>query len=318
MKKITKEDYERMRGWIYRYGVHIQIAKFQFFLENGSQDEVVKALSFYQNPDGGFISFDFDNWNQNSSPVALFYAYYILKDIGITDKNHPMIQGMIKYMENCEYCTDKGCFWSIPSNNHYPCQPYYLYPTAPWHAKDWPAENYVNNSYVEFVLKYFDKNSPMYHKILQVIEYRISFLPRLKEFYGFTGEIEQGMESYDWLTLIRTIRQYGIKSYEECEILEKELLELTKTYANPSVYEELLKNRRKIDLEERGEVIPDAILDEMVESVCHNQDWCKEALVCENPEKRFQEISQISSIAWPIEELVNKLIQLKKYDRIEE
>lgn len=318
MKRVSKNDYTRMQAWIYRYAFNINLVKFQFFFEHGSEDDVVRALSYFQNKDGGFISFDPDCWNQNSSPVATFSAYDLLKDIGLTDKNHPMIQGMIRYFENCEYCTDKGCFWSIPSNNHYPCEQYYLYPTAPWHAKGWPAENYINGKYVNFVLRYFEKDSLMYQKILKVIDYRIQFMVRLKEFYSFTNDIEQWMETEDWIRLIRTLKEYGMRSCEECELLEEQLLNLVKSYAKPSTYENALKLVKKLDLKENGEELSSDMLDEMVDSICKNQAWCEDGLRCENPVEKLKEKAHVGYIFWPIFDLIDKLVLLKKYGRIEE
>lgn len=318
MKTVSKDNFVRMKGWIYRYAFNINLVKFQFFFEHGSEDDVVRALSYFQNKDGGFISFDPDCWNQNSSPVATFSAYDLLKDIGLTDKNHPMIQGMIRYFENCEYCTDKGCFWSIPSNNHYPCEQYYLYPTAPWHAKGWPAENYINGKYVNFVLRYFEKDSLMYQKILKVIDYRIQFMVRLKEFYSFTNDIEQWMETEDWIRLIRTLKEYGMRSCEECELLEEQLLNLVQSYAKPSTYENALKLVKKLDLKENGEELSSDMLDEMVDSICKNQAWCEDGLRCENPVEKLKEKAHVGYIFWPIFDLIDKLVLLKKYGRIEE
>ncbi len=317
MKKLSKENYKQMVRWIYRYAFHIDLTTFQFFLEDGSSDNVVKALSFYQNEDGGFLSFDPDCWNPNSSPVSTLIAYKTLREVGIADKNHPMLQSIIAYIRNCEYCTDKGCYWSIPSNNQYPCESYYLYPHAPWHPVDWPAESYTNGIYVDFVLTYFEKESFMYEKILNVIDYRIAILEKYIEFCSFTSGIEQTMEANDWLDFIYAIEKHGQKTKEECQLLKENLLEMVKNNAKPEVYQPVLNRAKERDeIETRG-YIPDDILDEIVDSISDNRDWSKNGLICDNPEKRIKELTNIGYLMWPIIELIDKLKKLKQHQRIE-
>ncbi|HWT76333.1 MAG TPA: hypothetical protein VN258_16675 [Mobilitalea sp.] len=317
MKKLSKESYQRMRAWIYRYAFHVDLTTFQFFLEGGSNEAVVQALSFYQNKDGGFVSFDPDCWNPNSSPLATLSAYKTLRDVGIADKNHPMIKSMTRYIENCEYCTDKGCFWSIPSNNQYPCQPFYLYPHAPWHPADWSAECYTNGSYVDFALTYFDKGSPMYDKIQSVIDYRISIMSQYKEFCSFTYDIEQEIEANDWLEFILSLEKHGIKSKKECEELQNNLLDIIREYAKPSVYKTVTNRIKEREVIETYGYITDDILDEIIDSISNSRDWSENGLQCDNPEERLKEITCVGNLLWPIVELIDKLRKLKQYNRIE-
>ena len=316
-KTITKETYQRMRRWIYRYAFHIDLTLFQFHIENGTKEEVVKALSFYQNEDGGFVSFDPDCWNPNSSPLATLSAYDTLKEIGITDKNHEMVKAMINYMSQCEYCTEQGCYWSIPSNNKYPSQAYFLFPHAPWHPEDWPAEGYVNGKYVDFVLTYYTEDSPMYQKIRKVIDYRISNLQKYQEFCSFTCDMEQEIETNDWLNLFEALEKHQIMSRDECDILQNQLLAMTKEYAQPSVYESMIRQLKEKESISTYGYLTDDILDEMIDSICINRDWSEDGLLCNNPEERVKELTCIGNIMWPIVELINKLAKLKRHHRIE-
>lgn len=317
MKVITAENYQRMRSWIYRYAFNVDLATFRYFMEDGTQEEVVKALSFYQNEDGGFIGFDPDCWNPNSSPLGTLSAYDTLKSVGITDKSHPMIQSMIHYIENCDYCTEKGCYWSIPSNNHYPSQSYFLYPHAPWHPDEWPAEGYINGKYVDFILTYFEKETKMYQKILKVIAFRISFMDRLSEFCSFTSEIEQNIEADDWLTFINALEKHGIKSKNECVQLREKLMNLLKEHSMENVFSNMEKQIKEAEAVQNTGSIPEDILDEMVDDISINRYWSKDGLVCDNPEEKLDEMTRVYNLMWPIVELIDKLEKLKRYDRIE-
>lgn len=317
MKLVTVEDYKRMRAWIYRYASYNYLTTFRYFMEGGSQEEVVRALSFYQNEDGGFMSFDPDCWNPNSSPLGTLTAFDTLRSIGITDKNHPMIQEMIQYIEKCDYCTEKGCYWSIPSNNQYPSQSYFLYPHAPWHPDDWPAEGYINGKYVDFVLAYFDQDTQMYQKIRKVITYRITFMDRLSEFCSFTSEIEQNIEAEDWLRFIGALERHGAKSKAECSELKDKLKRILKQYGNQNVYHYIEKQMKVEEAVINTGRIPDDILDEMVDEITINRLWSKDGLVCDKPEEKIDEMTRVYTLLWPIVELIEKLEKLKRFNRIE-
>lgn len=71
----------------------LELALWQFHFENGSADSVLRALSFYQNEDGGFgHGLEADNWNPLSSPLTTqtateaLYAVDALED-GFTHRS---------------------------------------------------------------------------------------------------------------------------------------------------------------------------------------------------------------------------------------
>lgn len=318
MRKVSQEDYQRMRRWIYRFAFHIDLTLFQYYMENGSKEEVVKVLSFYQNQDGGFTSFDPDCWNPESAPVPTMSAYNTLKQLEITEKDNPMIQAMIEYISHCDYFTEKGAYWSIPSNNHYPSASYFLFPHAPWHPDEWPAEGYINGSYVDFVLTYFSEDSPMYQKILKVIEYRLQNVSMYQKFCSFTSVIEQEIEANDWLTLFDALEKHNMKSKEECDSLRNQVITIVRQYADPSVNESITRRMKETEAMETTGQLTEELLDEMVDSICLNRDWSEGGLRCDNPEERLKSLTCIGNIMWPIVELIDKLAKLKKHNRIEE
>ncbi|WP_147297416.1 hypothetical protein [Lachnotalea glycerini] len=151
---------------------------------------------------------------------------------------------MMKYFERGEVWTEHGCLWSIPTNNEYPVQPWYLFPNAPWFPEDWPPENYTNANFIKFVLNYFDKNSKIYNNVYNIIDYRLSFMSKLSNFFTFAkSDIEQTIETNDWIEFIRCLQKYNLKSNDECVQLFTELLNIMKPTANQDVYENCNKIR---------------------------------------------------------------------------
>lgn len=182
MKLLTKENYKQLRRYIYRHARHLDVVRWQYFFEGGSKQTVLDALSFYQNEDGGFgYGLEIDNQNPHSSPVQTGWAYSVLEEIECDSPTEPMVQDIIRYYENCEYVTELGSCWSIPTNNHYPCQPWYFYPNASEFPTDWPPENYGNHYVIEFAFKCCDKSSVFYQKILKMIGYRLSIMPKFSD-----------------------------------------------------------------------------------------------------------------------------------------
>ena len=91
--RLTNQTYLKARSFIYRNARPLDIARWQYHFEGGSKDAVLTALSSYQNEDGGFgHALEPDAWNPNSSPIQTWVAMEILREIGFTDKTHPIIQ----------------------------------------------------------------------------------------------------------------------------------------------------------------------------------------------------------------------------------
>ena len=312
MKTLGKDHFLCMRQWVYLFARHLDIARWRCAFENGSPEEVVEALKVYQNPDGGFgHGLEPDNLNPHSSPVQTFMAWGILKEIGCSGKEQPMVRDMMRYLEGCEYVTEKGCYWSIPSNNEYPCQLWYHFPHRPRFQDVWPPEAYCNASLVEFVLHYFDRESPFYQKVLRIIDYRLSFMPQLPVFLkAAEHSIEHAIEADDWQRLIRILEEYGIKSREECERLNAALLELLTASPFPWVREDVA---RKI----RGGEYSEEELDAMIDRLCRGREWNPEGLRCSDPEKRINELETVGALWWPINDLIGDLRRLKAAGRLE-
>ncbi len=113
--------YEKVRKWMYRNARPLELARWQYHFEGGSKEAVVNCLLAYQNEDGGFgHALEADSWNPDSAPIQVFHAIEIVREIGFTDREHPIIQGILRYLASGKDM--EGELWSsnIPSNNDYP------------------------------------------------------------------------------------------------------------------------------------------------------------------------------------------------------
>lgn len=319
MKRLSKEEFQRIRQWVYLFARHLDITRWQYWFENGSREAVADALMVYQNPDGGFgHGLEPDNMNPNSSPFPTFMAWEILQEIGCDSKDYPMIQDIMRYLENCEYVTDKGCYWAIPSNNEYPCQLWYHFPHRPRFQDVWPPEAYCNSGLVNFILQYYGKDSPMYQKMLRIIDYRISFLPQLPVFLKAAEyDVEHSMEANDWQHLICLLDRHGPRSHEECQRLNDLLLELLKASPYPHVRDDI---ERRIDSGVPNDDPPSwEDLDRIVDRLSHGQSWNQDGLRCQEAEceQRMSEMNA-GGLWWPINDAIRDLRLLKEAGRIEE
>lgn len=175
MKKISKEAFDQIRIWIYRNSRQIELVLWQYEFENGSKEAVLSALSCYQNEDGGFgNTLEPDCWNPESSPYTTLCAIDKLRNIDFKDTSHPIIQGIIRYLESGVHFNGEGWLFSIPSNNHYP--------RAPWWTYDPKANKYehkgVTLGLVCFILQFVNKESELYK---QAFELAKKLLSKLKE-----------------------------------------------------------------------------------------------------------------------------------------
>lgn len=149
--------FEKAKEFIYKNARPIDFARWKFLFEDGSANDVVTALSVYQNKDGGFgNALEPDCWNPNSSPIQTWVATEIIKEIKLENREHPIIQGILKYLSSGKDFDGHIWFNSIPSNDQYP--------HAPWWDYD-PNQVLAYNptaSLLGFVLKYAKKDSEFY------------------------------------------------------------------------------------------------------------------------------------------------------------
>jgi hypothetical protein len=151
--------FEKARVFIYRNARPLDLARWQYHFEKGSKKAVLDALAYYQNADGGFgHGLEADSWNPNSSPIQTWTATEILHEIDCTDSAHPIIQGVLHYLESGN--DFDGHFWYnvVKSNNDYPHAPW-------WHTE---SVSTSHNDYnptaclAGFIVRFADKQSNLY------------------------------------------------------------------------------------------------------------------------------------------------------------
>ena len=199
LKKLSKKAFEEIRAWVYRNARNIELTLWKYEFENGCADDVVSALSCYQNADGGFAhALEPDCWNPESSPYTTLNAIGKLEKIGFTDTGHPIVRGILKYLESCAYSNENGWYFSIPSNN--------ACPRAPWWTFDEDANEYehigVTAEIACFALQYAEKDSALYKKSRAIAA---KLLSQINE-PGNKGDM--GLSGY--CTLIDNIEKTGL------------------------------------------------------------------------------------------------------------
>lgn len=208
MRKLSEKSFEEIRKWVYQNARLFELTRWKYEFEHGSKEEVLSALSLYQNEDGGFgNALEPDNWNPNSSPYTTLYAIDILKDINATDSSHPIMKGIIKYLDGGDHYDENGWLFSIPSNNEYP--------HAPWWTYDREANQYesigVSAGIASFIIEFIDPNTQLYKKALSVID-RLILKLNSTDNYG-----DMGAKGY--ITLKNTLHKLGLAGKYDMEVV---------------------------------------------------------------------------------------------------
>ena len=109
--------YNEIKTWMYRNARHVELCLWQYFFEDGDKKAVADALLSYQNEDGGFGHvLEPDNWNPNSTPTSTDHALGLLRLVGFEDMEHPVYQGIWKYLEAGKDLADYGWRFTVESN----------------------------------------------------------------------------------------------------------------------------------------------------------------------------------------------------------
>lgn len=172
--KLAREDFQGIRNWFYRNARPLELAKWQFHFENGGQTAVLTALAAYQNEDGGFgNALEPDGWNPYSSPLQTATGADMLMEIGFEDSDHPVVQGILKYLDSGAEMDGNTWRNVIASNNDYP--------HAPWWNMDSEssARSIFNPTAIlaGFILRFADRNSTLYARGLAITkELEVLFL----------------------------------------------------------------------------------------------------------------------------------------------
>ncbi len=312
MNKLSLKDYQEIKQWMHRNARQIELTIWQYYFENGSKEAVLSALSFYQNDDGGFgHALEADNWNPNSSPYTTTTAINILKGIEFDDTQHPIMQGIIKFLESGVCCSENGWYFNIPSNNDYAHAPWWTY-----NMESNAVEGIgVTAEIVSFILKYAEKNSKIYENALSICDVIINKL-NTSSYYG-----DMGIGGY--CILLDTIKQTKFEWRFDCNLLTEKLQKLvydsierdTSKWVNYSVRpSDYIKSRESIFYKDNEDILSNE-LDYIIKTRIENDVWDITWSWFENNEKYAKEFN-LSENWWKASKATEKLILLRNFDRV--
>jgi hypothetical protein len=200
---------------MYRNARPLELARWQFHFEGGSKEEVIDILSAYQNEDGGFgHALEADSWNENSAPLQIFHALEILREIGFTDREHPIIQGILSYLASGKDM--EGDFWmsNLPSNNDYPHATWWEYGHP--HSEHNPYN--PTAGLAGFGLCYGEKNSILFEKCTRIAKEAYVYLIKAQEIDMHTLNC--------YIALLEYLEQAKITEIVDLEVMRQKLMEL--------------------------------------------------------------------------------------------
>lgn len=310
--KLQYKDYKEIKKWIYRNGRQIESSLWEFHFEGGTVENVLRALEFYQNEDGGFgNALEPDSWNPESSPYTTLYAINMLKSIGFVDKNAPIYQGIIRYLESRKYFENKQWMFSIPTNDNYPHAPWWNY-----HPEENKTQSIgVTAKLTAFILNTFDENSELY-KISLTIARDILHKLMDAENHG-----EMGIGSY--IILMDTLKTLTIE-IDYLDKIQQKLNELVRHsieqdtskwqfhVVRPSKY---ITSPDSPYYEENKEII-EAELNYIIQTKPKDDVWGITWTWFDNNEKYAKDFA-ISENWWKCSKAIETLIYLRNFNRLQ-
>ena len=202
---MNKIDLKHVNNWMHRNARELDLKIWGCLFEGGAAVAVADAMLAYQNEDGGFgHGLDPDNWNADSVPYASLYAIEALEMVGFYDMNHPVYQGIRKYLNATG---PKQWIFTLPTNADYPHASFYNYDDQ----YNKVESTGVIMSLSAFVIKYASDLS-VYDTVMQQLD---SYIARLQE--NNLGDM--GPSSY--ITLIDAIEKMGIKGYDYAKLQQR-------------------------------------------------------------------------------------------------
>ena len=157
--------YEKARAFMYRCARPLELALWQYHFEGGSAENVLRALSFYQNADGGFgHALEADNWSPHSSPLTTQTATEILYAVDAPTE-HPIVQNALRYLASgADFDPDKRQWRNtVPSSNGYPRAVWWTY-----NEGEDPFQYNPTACLCAFILRYADRGSALYDRGLAI------------------------------------------------------------------------------------------------------------------------------------------------------
>jgi hypothetical protein len=313
MKNLDKKSFVEIKTWMYRNARPLELALWKYEFENGSKEDVVSILSYYQNEDGGFgNALEPDNWNPNSTPYTTLNAINKLIEINFTDKNHPIFKGIFKFLDSGIHSNENSWKFNIPTNDNYP--------HAPWWNYNEETNEYesigVSAGLASFLLKFTDQESKLYKKAYS------KAIQLMEKLYTPDNLGDMGIDGY--ITLKKTILQLGLSEHFDMDFISQTLTKLVKDSIERDVskWESYVNKPSNFitspdsEYYRENEEIMQKELDYMIETRPENGVWGITWSWFEHNDKYPKEFA-ISENWWKADIVIKKLRLLRSFGRIE-
>ena len=306
---LSTNDFQEIRTWVRRNARPLEFVLWQYYFENGSKEAVLSALAYYQNDDGGFgNAIEPDNWNPESTPYAADFVINVLRRINFTDIDHPLYQGIFRYLKDTQYQGVNGWYFSVPAND--------VYPHAVWWQYSEEGNNKNQNigitaSLSGFILRHMNTDAELYGVALKYVD---MLLDKLK-----SGDSYGDMGIGGYCTLYKDLLAADLHNRFDIDYLESRTRHLIQkhfheyTWSNHQDMAVVLPNPSIYYYKGFEKAVSDA-LDELIEIRPQKGVW---GIPWEwyNGATYAKEFS-ISENWWKSYKAIEKLLFLKAYGRI--
>ncbi|MDF2820618.1 MAG: hypothetical protein K0R15_1059 [Clostridiales bacterium] len=306
---LNKVKLNQISNWIHKNARELELSIWKYHYESGSKNDVVNALSYYQNEDGGFgNAVEPDNWNTNSIPYATLFAINILQDIKFFDMQHSIYLGIKKCLDHESFYPD-GWAFTIPSNKDFPHANYYNY------NEDYnkTESTGIILGFCSFIIEYY-KESKIYSSVIELIHSLVD-----KIYSDNLGD----MGPTGYITLIKTMKKINIEGYDY-DKLELRLKELVNNSIQrnskqwpfygyrPSEY---VKSKDSIFYDDNKDIVEEE-LNFLFDTLPNDDVWPITWSWFENNDKYPKE-SIISGHWWKVIKAIERVEFLRNFGRLE-
>lgn len=183
MREQDRTVFERARKFVYRSARPLDVARWKYHFENGGAQEVLTALTAYQNEDGGFgHGLEEDNMNPHSIPMQAWRATVALRELEGLHKSETIIIKLLDYLEHTPEFDGEKWSYVAASNNDFPHASWWTYPHPSWY-QDTVQERFSRRynptaSLAGFILRYADAESDFWQKALGIAQEAVASLFR--------------------------------------------------------------------------------------------------------------------------------------------
>lgn len=220
--------FQKAKNYIDRNARPVDLMRWKFHFEKGSAKQVLEALEAYQNEDGGFgHALEADSFNPESAPIQTWCATEILYEIGHTDGQHAIVQGILAYLDSGKGFRDDHWLAEIPSNNEYPHAPWWTYEETV--IEEWGYNPTI--ALAGFALRYAKEQSDLYSKAIKIARRAAAEFLQDDTVQRDMHEVACFLRFCDYVMLAD--RERGFKLSKELQI--EKVKQLTASYVKKSI-----------------------------------------------------------------------------------